>query len=112
MPHTPPNPLIPRTTLIPGITLSPSTSPALDTLSEPRIQPSINKLQVIQNAALNEYSHTRAPTAPRLPIQTENTTSITSLHKKNILQNSRAKKSLSLTTPATQQIFPQSLQQT
>ena len=56
---------------------------------------SINKLQVMQNAALrtatgctqdtniqhlhDETPHTRAPTAPRLTIQTENTTSITSL---------------------------------
>ena len=58
---------------------------------------SINKLQVMQNAALRTVTgctqdtniqhlhdenthtpHTRAPTAPRLTIQTENTTSITS----------------------------------
>ena len=61
--------------------------------------------------------HTRAPTAPRLTIQTENTTSITSpTQTHNIFQHSKAKKTLFLTTAATQQAFPQtptqSLQQT
>ena len=61
--------------------------------------------------------HTRAPTAPRLTIQTENTTSITSpTQTHNIFQHSKAKKTLFLTTAATQQTFPQtptqSLQQT
>ena len=59
-------------------------------------------------------SHTRTLTAPRLTIQTENTTSIPQTH--NLLQHSKAKKTLFLTTAATQQTFPQtptqSLQQT
>ena len=72
---------------------------------------SINKLQVMQNAALRtaiwctqrhkhtsawrntHTSHTRAPTVPRLIIQTENTTSITSsTQTHNILQHSKDKK--------------------
>ena len=61
--------------------------------------------------------HTRASTAPCLTIQTENTTSITSpTQAHNILQHSKAKNPLFLTTAATQQIFlqtpTQSLQQT
>ena len=74
---------------------------------------SISKLQVMQNAALRTATgctqdtniqhlhdetltpHTRAPTAPRLTIQTENTTSITSPPQAhNILQHSKAKKTL------------------
>ena len=52
-------------------------------------------------------SHTRVPTAPRVTIQTENTTSITSLAPiYNILQHSNAK-TLCLTTSATQQQLPQ-----
>ena len=89
---------------------------------------SINKLQVMQNAALRTATgctqdtnthtpHTRAPTAPRVTIQTENTTSITSpTQTHNVLQHYKAKKTLFLTTAATQQTFPQtptqSLQQT
>ena len=72
---------------------------------------SIKKLQVMQNAALRtalgctqdtniqhlhdetHTHHTRAPTAPRLTIQRENTTSITSpTQTHNILQHSKAKK--------------------
>ena len=82
---------------------------------------SINKLQVMQNAALRTatgctqdtniqhlHDETRAPTAPRLTIQTENTTSITSpTQTHNKLQHSKAKKTLFLTTAATQQTFPQ-----
>ena len=49
-------------------------------------------------------SHTRAPTSPRLTIQTENTTSITQTY--NILQDSKVKKAISSTTPNTQQAFP------
>ena len=70
---------------------------------------SINKLKVMQNAALRSATgctqdtniqhmhdetltpHTRAPTAPRLTIQTENTTSITSpTQTHNILQHPKA----------------------
>ena len=72
---------------------------------------SINKLQGMQNAALRTATgctHTRAPTAPRLTMQTENTTSITSpTQTHNILQHSKAKNPLFLTTGATQQTFPQ-----
>ena len=88
---------------------------------------SINKLQVMQNTALRTatgctqdtnmhdetsyfpYTSSRAPTltAPRVTIQTENTTSITPLTQTyNILQHSKAK-TRSLTTAATQQTFPQ-----
>ena len=63
--------------------------------------------------------HEHLHTAPRITIQTENTTSITSpTQTHNILQHSKAKKTLFLTTAATQQTFPQtpsptqSLQQT
>ena len=62
--------------------------------------------------------HSQSPyTAPRLTIQTENTTSITSsTQTHNILQHFKAKKTLFLTTTTTQQTFPQtptqSLQQT
>ena len=75
---------------------------------------SINKLQVMQNAALrtatgytqdtniqhlhdknSHTSHTRAPTAPRITIQTENTTSITSpTQAHNLLQHSKAKNTI------------------
>ena len=49
-----------------------------------------------------------ASTAPRLTIQTENTTSITyTTQTNNILQHSKAQKTLFLTTAATQQTFPQ-----
>ena len=67
---------------------------------------SINKLQVMQNAALitatgctqnttsawrnSHTSHTRAHTAPGITIQTENTTSITQTY--TILQHSKALK--------------------
>ena len=91
----------------------------------------INNLQVMQNAAMKTATgctqdtniqhlhdthtpHTRAPTAPRLTIQTEKTTSPTQTH--NILQHSKAQNTLFLTTAATQQTFPQTptqlLQQT
>ena len=88
---------------------------------------SINKLQVMQNAALrtatgctqtyNICMTKHSPTAPRLTMQTENTASITfTTQTHNILQHSKAKKTLFLTTPATQETFPQtptqSLQQT
>ena len=73
---------------------------------------SINKLQVMQNAALRTATgctqdtniqhmhyetlilpHTPAPTAPRVTIQTENTTSITPLTQThNILNTPRLKK--------------------
>ena len=71
---------------------------------------SINKLQVMQNAALRtatvctqdtniqhlhdtHTSYTRAPTDPCVTIQTENTTSITPLTQtNNILQHCKAKK--------------------
>ena len=74
---------------------------------------SINKLQVMPNAALRTATgctqdtniqhlhdetlthppHTRAPTAPHITIQTENTTSITSpTQTHNILQHSKVKK--------------------
>ena len=60
-------------------------------------------------------SHTQAPTAPRITIQKENTTSIT-FHYTNTQHTSTLKKSLSLTMAATQQTIPQtptqSLQQT
>ena len=57
-------------------------------------------------------SHIQAPAAPRITVQTENTTPITPLTQTyNILQHSKAK-TLSLTTAATQQTFPQTLQQT
>ena len=55
----------------------------------------------MQNAALRTATgctqdtniHTQAPTAPRVTIQTENTTSITPLTQTyNILQHSKAKK--------------------
>ena len=66
----------------------------------------INKLQVMQNSALisatgitqtynigTHTSHTRAHTAPRVTIQTENTTSITPLTPTyNNLRHSKAKK--------------------
>ena len=59
-----------------------------------------------------DYNKTRAPTAPRLTIQTENTRSITSpTQTHNILQHSKVKKTLFLTTAATQQTFPQTLTQ-
>ena len=49
-------------------------------------------------------SHTRAPTTPRLTIQTENTTFITSTTQThNILQNSKVKNPLFLTTAVIQQ---------
>ena len=72
---------------------------------------SIEKLKVMQNAALRTdtgctqdtniqhlhdetlTSHTRAPTAPRLTILTDNTTFLTSLTQTyNILQHSKAEK--------------------
>ena len=54
-------------------------------------------------------SHKRATAAPRLTIETENTTSITPLTQThNILHRSNAKKTVSLTTAATQQTFPHS----
>ena len=82
---------------------------------------SINKLQVMQNAALRSatgctqdtnihHMHDEAltPTAPRLTIQTENTTSITSpTQTHNILQHFKAKKTLFLPTAVTQHTFPQ-----
>ena len=89
---------------------------------------SINKLQIMQNAALRTATgtgctqdtnirhlhdetltpHTRAPTAPRLTIQTENTTSITSpTQTHNILQHPKAKRTQFITTAATQQTFLQ-----
>ena len=49
-------------------------------------------------------SHTRAHTVPRLTIQTENTTSITSFTQ---TYNTPRIKTISLTTAATQQTFPQ-----
>ena len=69
---------------------------------------SINKLKVIQNAALRTatgctqdtniqhlHDETLTPTAPRLTIQTENTTSITSTTQThNILQHSQAKNTI------------------
>ena len=75
---------------------------------------SINQLQVMQNAALRtatgctqdtnihhyarrnaHTSYIRAPTAPRLTIQTRNTTSITALTQTyNILQHSKANKTI------------------
>ena len=52
-------------------------------------------------------SHTRAPTAPRLTVQTENTISITSLTESyNISQRRNTKNTISLTMAATQQTFP------
>ena len=48
-------------------------------------------------------SHTRAPTAPRVTIQIENTTSITPLTQTyNILQHSKAQNPIYLATAATQ----------
>ena len=94
---------------------------------------SINKLQVMQNAALQTAigctqdtniqhlhdetitSHTRSPTAPRLTIKRNTIHHIpyTNLQHTSTLQGL---KTLSLTTAATQQTFPQtptqSLQQT
>ena len=83
----------------------------------------INKLQVMLNAALRiatgctqdiniqhlhdkntHTSHTRAPTAPHVTIQTENTTSITQTY--NILQHSKAKNTVFNKKAATQQTFP------
>ena len=66
---------------------------------------------------IHSYSNTRAPTAPRVIIQTENTRSITSLTQTyNKLQHSKVKNTLSLTTTVIQQTFPQtptqSVQQT
>ena len=84
-----------------------------------RMYVSCGEYNVVSNECneITHTSHTRAPTAPRVTIQTENTTSITPLTQThNILQHSKAKKTLSLTTAATQQTFPQtptqSLQQT
>ena len=63
-------------------------------------------LQIIKHIKHTHMSHTRAPTTPRVTIQTENTTYF----------NTPRLKTLSLTTTATQQTFPQtptqSLQQT
>ena len=71
-----------------------------------------------QNAWRNTHTfHTRVHTAPHVTIQIENTTYITPLTQTyNILQHSKAKNTLFLTTAATQQTYPriptQSLQQT
>ena len=88
---------------------------------------SINKLQIMQNAALRtatgcrqdrntHTSHTRAPTAPHVTIQTKTQHSSHPLHKHTTYFNTTRLKTLSLTTTATQQTFPythtQSLQQT
>ena len=78
---------------------------------------SMNKLQVMQNAALKTVTgctHIQNRHDESLTIQTENATSTTQAH--NILQHCKAKKTLFITTAATQQTFPQtpthSLQQT
>ena len=86
---------------------------------------SIDKLKVMQNVALRTVTgftqdtnlhhetltlpiHKHLHTAQRLTIQTENITSITFLTQTyNMLQDSKAKNTLSSTTAATQQTFPQ-----